>query len=121
MTTTAPSTTRVAAVPVLLAGLGAQIADNVVTFFLPFTAPVVGPLSGISAIVLTAVLARLLTQGKTGPVVARTGLAVGLSSAAIGLLVGGGLGIIAMLLGIVTIVVGVGAAVAGRGLTSRDV
>lgn len=117
--TTAPATTRVAAVPVLLAGLGAQLADDAVRFVVPPSEFLVNPLSGVLAILLTAVAARVLTQGKSGAVVARTGLAVGLTSAAIGLVVGG-LGIIAILLGVVTVVVGVGAAVAGRGLTARD-
>lgn len=117
--TTVPATTRVAAVPVLLAGLGAQLADDAVHLVFPMADFVMSPLSGVLAILLTAVGARVLTQGRTGSVVARTGLAVGLTSAAIGLIVGG-LGIIAILLGVVTVVVGVGAAVAGRGITARS-
>ena len=69
--------------PVLLAGVGAQLADDALYFLLPPTA-VLSPLSGVLAVLLTAVAARLVTRNRVGPAVARTGLAVGALSAGSG-------------------------------------
>ena len=110
-----PATSQVPAAPVLVAALGAQLVDNALFFLIPPTA-VLSPLAGLAAILLTAGAARALTAGKTGPVVARTGLVVGAASAGVGLIVGG-LGWIALLLAGITVVAGVAGAVAGRGLT----
>jgi hypothetical protein len=113
-----PVTDQVPVSAVLLAGLGAQLADDVLYFLLPPTA-VLAPMSGVLAILLTAVAARLVTRGRFGPIVARTGLAVGALSAGIGLLLSG-IGVVAVLLAGITVVAGVAGAVAGRGLASRS-
>ena len=114
--TTVPATSRVPAGAVLIAGLGAQLVDDATFLLLPPTA-VLGPLSGLLAILLTAAAARYVTRDRMGAAVARTGLAVGLTSAVIGLLVGG-FGLVAILLAGVTVVAGVAGAVAGRGIAS---
>lgn len=103
------------ATAVLLAGLGAQLVDDVAFVVIPPVA-LLAPLSGLLAILLTAVGARIVTRGATGAVVARTGLALGAVSATIGLLVGG-LGLVTILLAGLTVVAGVAGAVAGKGLT----
>jgi len=113
--TTLPATSQVPAGAVLIAGLGAQLVDDLAYLVLPPLA-LLAPLSGLLAIVLTAGAARYVSRDRTGAGIARTGLAVGLVSAAIGLLIGG-LGIIAVLLAGVTVVAGVGAAVVGRRTT----
>lgn len=93
----------------------AQFADDAVHVLLPL--PILGALSGLIAIVLTAGAARVVSRGRPRAVAARTGLAVGVTSAALGLLVGG-LGLIAILLAGITVVAGVAGAVAGRHTTS---
>ena len=113
-----PSTTQVPVGPVLLAGVGAQLADDALYFLLPPTAAL-SPLSGVLAVLLTAVAARLVTRNRVGPAVARTGLAVGALSAGVGLLLTG-LGVVAVLLAGITVLAGVAGAVAGRGLTSNS-
>jgi hypothetical protein len=115
---TLSATTSVPVGAVLLAGLGAQLVDDAVFLVLPPVA-VLAPLSGLIAIVLTAVGARIVSRDRTGAAVARTGLAVGVASAGIGLLVGG-LGLVTILLAGITVVAGVAAAVARRGLPGSD-
>ncbi|HEY4418926.1 MAG TPA: hypothetical protein VGN22_05400 [Pseudonocardia sp.] len=116
---TTPSViSRVPIGAVLLAGLGAQLVDDAAFLVLP-PVGVLAPLSGLIAIILTAVGARIVTRGRTGAAVARTGLAVGVASAAIGLLVGG-FGLVAILLAGITVVAGVAGAVVGRGLAPKD-
>lgn len=110
--TTLPATSRVPVGPVLLAGLGAQLVDDAVFFVLP-PAALLAWTSGLVAILLTAGAARIVTRGRSGAVVARTGLAVGALSAIIGLFVGG-LGLVAIVLAAVTVVAGVAGAVTGR-------
>ncbi len=111
-----PVSTQVPVGPVLVAGIGAQLADDVLYVLLPPTAAL-SPLSGVVAILLTALAARLVTRNRVGSGVARTGLAVGALSAGVGLLLGG-LGLIAVLLAGITVVAGVAGAVAGRHLTA---
>ncbi|MHA6624703.1 hypothetical protein ACU61A_04745 [Pseudonocardia sichuanensis] len=115
--TTLPATSRVPTGAVLLAGLGAQFADDVAYFVLPPTA-VLAPLGGLLAILLTAAAARYVSRDRTGAAVARTGLAVGATSAAVGLLAAG-LGWVAIMLAGLTVLAGVAGAVVGRGLTAR--
>ncbi len=106
-----PAPSKVPVAPVVAGALVAQFADDLVRLLLPL--PFLGALSGVIAIVLTAGAARLASRGRTRPVAARTGLAVGVTSAVIGLLVGG-LGLVAILLAGITIVAGVAGAVGGR-------
>jgi hypothetical protein len=113
--TTLPATSRVPAGAVLLAGLGAQLVDDVAYAVVPH-AGVIAPFSGLLAILLTVAAARYVSRDRTGAAIARTGLAVGLTSAGIGLLVGG-LGFVAILLAGLTVVAGVAGAVVGRGVT----
>jgi|tagenome__1003787_1003787.scaffolds.fasta_scaffold20131114_2 hypothetical protein len=110
-----PVSTQVPVGPVLVAGIGAQLADDALYFLLPPTVAL-SPLSGVVAILLTALAARLVTRNRVGSGVARTGLAVGALSAGVGLLLGG-LGLVAVLLAGITVVAGVAGAVAGRHLT----
>jgi hypothetical protein len=110
-----PVSTQVPVGPVLVAGIGAQLADDALYFLLPPTAAL-SPLSGVIAVLLTALAARLVTRNRVGSGVARTGLAVGALSAGVGLLLGG-LGLVAVLLAGITVVAGVAGAVAGRHLT----
>jgi len=124
MTSPSLSTTAVPVGAVIVSGIVAQLADDAAFFLLP-PLGVVGWLSGVIAILLTAGAARFVTRGGIGSAalrlrgdehvgaVARTGLAIGLTSAVIGLLVGG-LGIVAILLAGITVVAGVAGAVAGR-------
>lgn len=112
MTSPLSTSTAVPAGVVLISAIGAQLADNALFFLLPPLA-VLGPLTGLMAILLTAGAARFVTRGRSGAAVARTGLALGLTSAAIGLLVGG-LGLVAILLAGITVVAGVAGAAAGR-------
>ena len=107
-----PTSTSVPIGAVLVAGVGAQLVDDAAFLLLPPLA-VVGPFTGLLAILLTVGAARYVTRGRSGAVVARTGLAVGVTSAAIGLLVSG-LGLVAILLAGITVVAGVAGAVAGR-------
>lgn len=109
-----PATSQVSVGAVLIAGLGAQLADDAAYLLLPPTA-LLGPLSGIVAILLTAGAARLVTRNATGATIARTGLAVGAVSAGVGLLIGG-LGFVMILLAGLTVVAGVAGAVVGRGV-----
>ncbi|MBW0116249.1 hypothetical protein [Pseudonocardia abyssalis] len=111
------TSSQIPVVPVAVAAVGAQLVDNVAIFLIPPTAFVLGPLAGLLAIALTAAGARAVTRGRSGPVIARTGLAVGAGSAFLGLLVGG-LGFVALLLAGVTVLAGVAGAVAGRGPTA---
>jgi hypothetical protein len=111
-----PVSTQVPVGPVLVAGIGAQLADDALYFLLPPTAAL-SPLGGVVAILLTALAARLVTRDRVGSGVARTGLAVGALSAGVGLLLGG-LGLIAVLLAGITVVAGVAGAVAGRNPTA---
>jgi hypothetical protein len=114
---TTPSViSRVPVGAVLLAGLGAQLVDDVAYFVIPPTA-LLAPLSGLLAVLLTAAAARYVTRDRTGAGVARTGLAVGAVSAGVGLLVSG-LGILAVVFAGLTVLAGVAGAVAGRGLTA---
>lgn len=112
-----PVTSQIPAVPVAVAAVGAQLVDNAVVFLIPPGIVVIGPLAGLLAIALTAAGARAVTRGRTGPAVARTGLAVGVASAVVGLVVGG-LGLVGLLLAGITVLAGVVGAVAGRGLTA---
>jgi hypothetical protein len=112
-----PVSTRVPVGPVLVAGIGAQLADDALYFLLPPTAAL-SPLSGVLAVLLTAVAARLVTRNRIGSGVARTGLAVGALSAGVGLLLGG-LGLVMVLLAGITVVAGVAGAVVGRNVTGR--
>jgi hypothetical protein len=112
-----PVTSQVPVAPVVLTALGAQLVDDAVVFLVPPGVLVIGPLAGLLAIALTAAGARAVTRGRTGPAVARTGLAVGAASAVVGLVVGG-LGLVALLLAGITVLAGVAGAVAGRGLTA---
>jgi hypothetical protein len=114
--TTLPATSRVPVGAVLLAGVGAQFADDVAYFVLPPTA-LLAPLSGLIAILLTAAAARVVTRNRSGAAVARAGLAVGAVSAGVGLLVAG-LGFLTLVLAGLTVLAGVAGAVAGRGLTA---
>jgi hypothetical protein len=114
--TTMPATSRVPVGAVVLAGLGAQLVDDVAYVVLPPVA-MLAPFSGLIAILLTAAAARYLTRNRTGAGVARTGLAVGATSAVIGLLVAG-LGWLTILLAGLTVIAGVAGAVAGRRLTA---
>ncbi|GAA5112427.1 hypothetical protein [Pseudonocardia adelaidensis] len=114
--TTLPATSRVPVGAALLAGVGAQLVDDVAYFVLPPTA-LLAPLSGLVAILLTAAAARVVTRNRTGAAVARTGLAVGAVSAGVGLLVSG-LGFLAIVLAGLTVLAGVAGAVAGRGLAA---
>ncbi len=102
-----PSPVRVPVVPVLATALGAQVADDLLFLVPPLG--LLGPLAGISAILLTAAGARALTRGRTGPAALRTGLAVGGASALIGLLIGG-LGLVTVLLAGLTVLAGVAGA-----------
>jgi hypothetical protein len=113
---TLPATSRVPVGAALLAGVGAQLVDDVAYFVLPPTA-LLAPLSGLLALVLTAAAARFVTRDRTGAGVARTGLAVGVVSAGVGLFVSG-LGLLAVVLAGLTVLAGVAGAVAGRGLTA---
>jgi len=113
MTSPLRTSTAVPVGAVLISAIGAQLADDAVTFLLPPLA-VLGPFSGLIAILLTAGAARFVTRGRRGAVVARTGLAVGVTSAVLGLLVGG-LGLVAILLAGITVVAGVAGATSGRG------
>ncbi|GAA0920300.1 hypothetical protein [Pseudonocardia zijingensis] len=112
-----PATSKVPVGAALLAGVGAQFADDVAYFLLPPTA-LVAPLSGLIALLLTAAAARVVTRNRTGAAVARTGLVVGAVSAGVGLFVAG-LGFLTLVLAGLTVLAGVAGAVAGRGLTSR--
>jgi hypothetical protein len=112
--TIVPASTRVPVGAALLAGLGAQLVDDVAYFVLPPTA-LLAPLSGVLAILLTAGAARFVTRDRTGAGVARTGLAVGAVSAGVGLLLSG-LGFLAVVLAGLTVLAGVAGAVAGRGV-----
>ncbi|MFC5992780.1 hypothetical protein ACFQE5_00980 [Pseudonocardia hispaniensis] len=107
--TTVRDTARFPLVPVLLAGVGAQFADDALLLVLPVLAPV----SAVLTILLTAGAARLVTRGSHGPVVARAGLAVGAVSAGLGLLFSG-LGWLSMVFATLTLIAGVAGAVARR-------
>ncbi|MHA6792847.1 hypothetical protein ACVGVM_04900 [Pseudonocardia bannensis] len=109
---TTPPTTRVPAAAALLAGVGAQLADDAFYLVLPPTA-LLAPFSAVLAILLTAGAARLVTRRLAGASVARTGLAVGAVSAGVGLLIGG-FGWLAMVFATLTLIAGVAGAVAGR-------
>jgi hypothetical protein len=106
-----PAKSKVPVVPVAAGAVVAQFADDVVHVILPLH--LLGTLSGLIAILLTAGAARVITRGRTAPTVARTGLAVGVTSAALGLLVGG-LGLVAIILAGITVVAGVAGAVIRR-------
>ncbi|NMH99847.1 hypothetical protein [Pseudonocardia acidicola] len=110
--TSLPDTTRIPVVPVLLAGVGAQLADDVLFMVLP-SGGLLAPLPAALVLLLTAGAARLVTRKLTGVTVARTGLAVGAVSAGFGLLVGG-FGLLGMLLATLTLIAGVAGAVIGR-------
>jgi hypothetical protein len=118
MTSSLSTTSKVSIGAVLLAGAGAQLVDDAAFAVIPPLA-VLGPLAGLIAILLTAGAARILTRGKHGAAVARTGLAVGAVSAATGLLVGG-FGLIGLLLAVITVVAGVAGAVVGRAKQVTD-
>jgi hypothetical protein len=106
-----PAPSKVPVMPVVAGAVVAQFADDAVRLLLPL--PLLGALSGLIAIALTAGAARVVTRGRTAPAVARTGLAVGATSAVLGLLVGG-LGLVAILLAGITVVAGVAGAVVRR-------
>ncbi len=108
-----PARSKVPVVPVVAGAVVAQFTDDVVRLLLPFP----GVLSGLLAIALTAGAARVVTRGRVGPVVARTGLAVGVTSAVLGLILGG-LGVVAIILAGITVVAGVAGAVVGRRATA---
>ncbi|MBA3906750.1 MAG: hypothetical protein H0X35_08735 [Pseudonocardiales bacterium] len=113
-----PATSKVPVAPVVAGAVVAQFADDAVRLLLPL--PLLGALSGLIAIVLTAGAARVASRRRTGAVAARTGLAVGVLSAAFGLLVGG-LGLVAILLAGITVVAGVAGAVARRRASDRPI
>lgn len=116
--TTPGSAARIPVVPVVAGALVAQFADDAVRLVLPL--PFLGPLGLLTAVLLTAGAARVITRGKNGPSVARTGLAVGLTSAVIAVIVGG-FGLLAILVGGVTVAAGLAGAVARRPeLTDRS-
>jgi hypothetical protein len=58
-----PTTSKVPVVPVVAGAVVAQFADDVVHALLPL--PLLGPLSGLIAIVLTAGAARVATHSHT--------------------------------------------------------
>ena len=64
-----PTSSKVPVVPVAAGAVVAQLGAAAIGLLLPFPA--------LLAIVLTAGAARVATRGRVGPVVARTGLAVG--------------------------------------------
>lgn len=111
-----PASTRVPVVPVLATAVGAQLADDVLFLVPPLG--LLGPLAGVSAIVLTAVAARMLARHRTGAAAARTGLAVGGASALIGLVIGG-LGLVTVLLAGLTVLAGVAGASGVDALRTR--
>jgi hypothetical protein len=100
-----PTSSKVPVVPVAAGAVVAQLGAAAIGLLLPFPA--------LLAIVLTAGAARVATRGRVGPVVARTGLAVGAASAVLGLVLGG-LGLVAIILAGITVVAGVAGAVVGR-------
>jgi hypothetical protein len=100
-----PTSSKVPVVPVAAGAVVAQLGAASIGLLLPFPA--------LLAIVLTAGAARVATRGRVGPVVARTGLAVGAASAVLGLVLGG-LGLVAIILAGITVVAGVAGAVVGR-------
>jgi hypothetical protein len=100
-----PTSSKVPVVPVAAGAAVAQLGAVALGILLPFPA--------LIAILLTAGAARLTTRGRVGPVVARTGLAVGAVSAVIGLVLAG-LGVVTIILAGITVVAGVAGAVAGR-------
>jgi len=100
-----PTSSKVPAVPVVAGAAVAQLGAAAIGLLLPFPA--------LLAIVLTAAAARVATRGRVGPVVARTGLAVGAASAVLGLVLSG-LGLVAIILAGITVVAGVAGAVVGR-------
>ena len=100
-----PTSSKVPAVPVVAGAAVAQLGAAAIGLLLPFPA--------LFAIVLTAGAARVATRDRVGPVVARTGLAVGAASAVLGLILGG-LGVVAIILAGITVVAGVAGAVVGR-------
>ena len=100
-----PTSSKVPVVPVAAGAVVAQLGAAVIGLMLPFPA--------LLAIVLTAGAARVATRGRVGPVVARTGLAVGAASAVLGLVLSG-LGLVAIILAGITVVAGVAGAVVGR-------
>ena len=104
-----PTSSKIPVVPVVAGAVVAQFADDALGLLIPFP----GALAGLLAIALTAGAARVATRGRVGPVVARTGLAVGVTSAVLGLIVGG-LGLVAIILAGITVVAGVAGAVVGR-------
>ena len=104
-----PTSSKIPVVPVVAGAVVAQFADDALGLLLPFP----GFLAGLLAIALTAGAARVVTRGRVGPVVARTGLAVGATSAVLGLLLDG-LGLVAIILAGITVVAGVAGAVVGR-------
>jgi hypothetical protein len=104
-----PTSSKVPVVPVVAGAVVAQFADDAIGLLIPFP----GFLAGLLAIALTAGAARVATRGRVGPVVARTGLALGAASAVLGLILGG-LGLVAIILAGITVVAGVAGAVVGR-------
>ena len=110
--TTLPVTSRIPVGAAVIAGFGAQFADDVAYLLFP-PAALLAPLSAVLAVVLTAGAARLATRRLDGPVAARAGLAVGVVSAGLGLVVAG-FGVLALLLAGLTVLAGVAGAVVGR-------
>ncbi|SDE92824.1 hypothetical protein [Pseudonocardia oroxyli] len=106
---TTPVPTRVPVLPVVAAGVGAQVVGALVLAVLP-AAPGVG---AVLALGLTALAAKLATRRLDGAAVPRAGLAIGAVSAGVGLLISGW-GLVAILLAGITVVAGVGGAVLGR-------
>ncbi|GEL19699.1 hypothetical protein [Pseudonocardia asaccharolytica] len=105
-------TSRFPLLPVLLAGVGAQFADDALFLVLP-PAAVLAPLAVVLTIALTAGAARLVTRGLRGPAVARAGLAVGAVSAGLGLVLSG-LGWLPILFATLTLIAGVAGAIVRR-------
>lgn len=112
---TQPTSSQVPVTPVLVAGIGAQLVDDLAFILLP-PLGLLGPFAAVLALAATAAGARYVTRRATGPAIARTGLAVGLTSAAVGLLISG-LGLVPILIAGLTVVAGVTGAVIGRGVT----
>jgi len=106
---TTPVSTRVPVVPVVAAGIAAQLVDDLLFVFLPAFPGA----AALIAIGLTAVAARAVGRRLDGAAVPRAGLAVGLVSATLGLWISG-LGLVAILVAGITVIAGVGGAVLGR-------
>lgn len=112
-----PVKTAIPILPTVLAGVGAQLVDDLVYIVFP-PAAVVAPLSGLLAVLLTAVGARIVTHNLEGPAIAWTGLAAGAISAGFGLVITG-LGWLMVVIAGLTVAAGVAGATLGRNIPLR--